>query len=435
MSEKNNMQFLNSSDLIKRATKVIPSAAQTYSKSYKYYCRGVMPAFMERGKGSHLWDVDDNEYIDYVMALGAITIGYSNKDINLSIVHQLENGMNFSQSSALEVELAEKLKEIIPCAEMVRFVKNGSDATTGAVRLARAFTGRDIILSFGYHGWHDWCIGISENDLGVPQAVKALTKEFKYNDLNMLERLFDENKNKIAAVIMEPVQFDMPEEDYLASVLELTHKNGALLIFDEIITGFRLSLSGAQGYFGVTPDLACFGKGMGNGASISAIVGKREVMRLIDEGAFISMTFGGETIPLASALATIKLLEKDGSFDHINKIGSILLNKTNEMIKEKHLHPFVKMVGIPCRSALVFESFNGTKPIDFHSIFQVEVAHKGILYLNGSHNFCLAHSERDIKRTLEVYDYAFKVIKHAVEMGSIKQLTPKNKIRPIFRRN
>ncbi len=250
--------YTRSKELLERELRVSPLAAQTYSKSFRYFCRGAAPSYMDHGKGCHIYDVDGNRFIDLMCALGPITVGYNEPSVNEAVIKQVEKFSSGSLQSELEVELAEKLCEIIPCAEMVRFVKNGGDATTAAIRLARAFTGRDIVLMSGYHGMHDWSIGASENNRGVPEAVRKLTKNFRYNDIQDLEDKL--RSSKVAAVILEPIQSNGPKEGYLESVKELTHKYGAVLIFDEVVSGFHYALGGAQEMFSVSPDLVAFGR-------------------------------------------------------------------------------------------------------------------------------------------------------------------------------
>ncbi|MCL6648799.1 MAG: aminotransferase class III-fold pyridoxal phosphate-dependent enzyme, partial [Chloroflexi bacterium] len=248
-----------------RAARRIPTLAQTFSKAPTQFVQGVAPVYLERGAGSHVWDVDGNEYIDYPMALGPVILGHNEPAVTAAAIAQLERGIAFSLPHPLELELAELLVEVIPCAEMVRFGKNGSDATSGAIRAARALTGRDLIACCGYHGWQDWFIGTTSRSRGVPAAVRALTRVFRYNDLASLEQVFAEHPGQVAAVILEPVGVVPPQPGFLEGVRELAHRHGALLIFDEVVTGFRLALGGAQQLFGVTPDLACFGKALGNG--------------------------------------------------------------------------------------------------------------------------------------------------------------------------
>jgi len=427
-------EFPASARLLERIKKVMPAASSTYSKSYRYYCEGAAPAFLASGKGSHVLDVDGHEYIDYVMALGPVIVGYNDERINRAMIDQLEKGISFSLSTELEVRLAEKLVEIIPCAEMVKFMKSGSEATSAAVRLARAHTGRDMVFCCGYHGWQDWYIGTTQNHLGVPQCVRELTKTFVYNDLDGLDILFRQNQGKVAAVIMEPVSFELPRAGYLQSVKELAHRHGALLIFDEVITGFRMGLSGAQGYFGVIPDLAAFGKAMGNGAAISAVAGPADVMKQIERGAFISTTFGGECLAIAAALKTIEILEQEKPLDYFTRLGARFLEGISRLIGQEKLEHVVQTAGIPSHFALRFEGDARLDTYDLFSVFQQEVLQNGILMI-GSHNFCLAHNDADIDLSLEAYAQALPMVRKALEKGSLEGILRGGKFRPVFRRD
>src|SRR2546426_4552885 len=288
-------RYYHSEELLERALKTIPLGSQTFSKSKSSYPQGVSPYFIARGIGSHVWDVDGNEYIDFINGLAAVTLGYNDPDVTKAVREQLEVGVIFSLPHPIEMQVAEKIVEMVPCAEMVRFGKNGSDATAGAVRLARAFTSRDHVAVCGYHGWQDWYIGSTSRNRGVPQSVRDLTHSFLYNDLDSLRSIFKQWQDRLAAVIMEPMNLVEPENGFLENLKELTHAHGALLIFDETITGFRFAKGGAQEYFGVTPDLATFGKGMANGYPLAAVAGRAEFMHLMEE-VFFSFTFGGETL-------------------------------------------------------------------------------------------------------------------------------------------
>jgi len=428
------MKLDRSGFLLEKAKEAIPAGASTYSKSYRYFPEGATPAFLSRGLGSHVWDVDGNEYIDYVLALGPVIIGYNDERINKAIIEQMERGISFSLTTEIELALAQKLIEIIPCAEMVKFVKNGSDATTAAVRLARAFTNREKVLCCGYHGWHDWHIGTTQNDLGVPQCVKELTMSFPYNDLEKLEIILCQFKGEFAAVIMEPMSLELPEPGYLEAVKELTHKNGALFIFDEVVTGFRMGLGGAQAYFGVVPDMASFGKAMGNGMSISALVGRKDILKLIEEGAFVSTTFGGETLSMAAALKNIEILENERSYEQFTYFGTILLEGMKEILTDLNLNDYVKLIGLPYHFAVKFEQVGQLSHFDLLSIFQQEAAKQGVLML-GVHNFCLAHTKEDIDLTLKAYANAFKLVKQAIDVGSADGILTGSKISPIFKRD
>ena len=428
------MEFTKSNALLKRAKVAIPAAASTYSKSYRYFCEGAAPAFLDRGQGSHVWDVDGNEYIDYVLALGPVIIGYNDERINQAIIAQMKKGMSFSLTTELELLLAEKLIEIIPCAEMVKFVKNGSDATTAAVRLARAFTKKEKVLCCGYHGWQDWYVGTTQNDLGVPKCVKELTIPFSYNNIEKLETIFSENKNSVAAVIMEPISLELPTRGYLARVKELTHLNGALLIFDEVVTGFRMGLGGAQDYFNVTPDMASFGKAMANGMAISALVGRRDVLELIEKGAFVSTTFGGETLAIAAALKTIQILEKDDPFDKFTILGTQLMDGMKKIVKSLEINEYVEFVGMPYHFAVRFKETKKISSFDLFSVFQQEAIHWGVLMI-GVHNFCLNHSSNDVFVTLEAYKKAFLSVREAIDADSVEGILRGGKFAPIFKRD
>ena len=274
-----------------RSLRLIPSGSQTFSKGPSQFVQGVAPVFLKRGSGSHVWDVDGNEYVDYMMALGPVILGHNFLAVTEAATRQMADGVAFSQAHPLEVELAELLVETIPCAEMVRFGKNGSDATSAAVRVARAYTEREMVACCGYHGWQDWYIGTTTRNRGVPRAVQELTATFRYNDLASLEQIFARHPCQVAAVIMEPIGIEEPRDGFLEQVRELATREGTILIYDEVITGFRLAMGGAQEHFGVVPDLACFGKAMGNGFPISTVVGRRDIMELFDE-VFFSSTFG-----------------------------------------------------------------------------------------------------------------------------------------------
>ena len=424
--------FERSEALLAREIEVSPLAAQTYSKSYRYFCRGIAPSYMDHGEGCYLYDVDGNKFIDYMCALGPVTVGYNIPEINEAVITQVKKFSSGSLQSELEVELAEKLCEIVPCAEMIRFVKNGGDATTSAVRLARAFTGRDVVLMSGYHGMHDWSIGASDNNNGVPEAVQKLTINFTYNDLFDLEQKLQENE--VAAVILEPIQSNGPEEGYLENVRKLTHKYGAVLIFDEVVSGFRYALGGASELFHVTPDLAAFGKGMANGYAISAIAGKKELLKQIEQGVFVSTTFGGDSVPMAASLATIKILEQPGYYEKMTEIGKIQRNGICELIDKYKLNDVLSVSGMPVHAGVAFEGHGSLNYLDIQSVYSQTMINNGVLVfaiynLNGS------HTEKEAKAYLEATDEAFSLIRKAVDNDSVEGILVGGKVDPVFKRN
>lgn len=426
------MNFQRSKELLERELKVSPLAAQTYSKSYRYFPRGIAPSYMERGEGWFIYDVDGNRFIDFMCALGPVTVGYNDVTVNEAVIKQVGRFASGSLQSEIEVELAEKICEIIPCAEMVRFVKNGGDATTAAVRLARAFTGRDVVLMSGYHGMHDWSIGASENHKGIPEAVRELTITFTYNDLEDLEKKL--KGNKVAAVILEPIQSNGPKDGYLEGVKELTHKYGAVLIFDEVVSGFHYALGGAQEMFGVLPDLVAFGKGMANGYPISAIAGRRYLLEQIEKGVFVSTTFGGDSISMAASLATLNILEQPGFYDHITKIGTILRNGIADRIHKYDLKDVLEVSGLPAHCGVAFEGHGSLSYLDIQSVYSQTMLQNGILvfaiyFLNS------AHTEKEAEAYLEATDKAFAMIRKALDQDSVEGILLGGKVDPVFKRN
>ncbi len=420
-----------SSAYLKRALAVIPSATQTFSKGRNAYVEGVGPAFLARGRGSHVWDVDDNEYIDYPMALGAVILGHAYPAVVEAVTRQAAEGVSFSTAHPLEVEVAEALTELIPGADMVRFGKNGSDATAGAVRAARALTGRDVIACCGYHGWQDWYIGTTTRADGIPKAVRELTVTFAYNDLASLERVFAEHPGRVAAVVMEPVGIVPPAPGFLEGVRDLAHRQGALLVFDEIVTGFRLALGGAQELFGVIPDLACFGKALGNGFPIAAVVGRRDLMEVFDR-IFFSFTFGGEAVSLAAALATVREMCDKPVIAHLWRQGGRLQEGFNALARAAGLERHLACVGYPPRTVITVADPGGGDPAILKTLFLQECLKRGIL-LGGGMNVSFSHDDRDVETTLGVYGTALGIVADAVRAGDAARRLEGRVVEPVFR--
>jgi glutamate-1-semialdehyde 2,1-aminomutase/spore coat polysaccharide biosynthesis protein SpsF len=386
---------------LERASKVIPGASQTFSKGADQHVRGVAPVFLAKGKGCRVWDVDGNEYIDYIQGLLPNILGYAHEEVNAAVAAQLAQGHSFSLPHPVEVELAERLTRLIPCAEKVRFGKNGSDATSGAVRGARALTGRERIACCGYHGWQDWYIGSTTRNAGVPEAVRALTHPFLYNDLESLRKLLRKHSGEFAAVIMEPVNFWSPAAGFLEGVRDLAHEHGALLIFDEICSGFHFGLGGAQKRFGVTPDLACFGKAMGNGFPIACVVGRADVMEVFED-IFFSFTFGGEVASMAAATKVLDVLENTDALARMDANGRVLQEGLNALAKEAGLQDRIKCIGYPFWSLIKFLEADGKDSFMVRSLFAQECVKRGVLLL-ATHNMTAAHEPLDIEQTLKVY--------------------------------
>ena len=420
--------YKKSEQLLDRALKSIPLASQTFSKSLTQYPRGVSPFFIEKGKGARVWDVDGNEYVDFVNALAAVTLGYCDKDVDGAVQEQMKSGVTFSLPHKLEMEVAEKLIQIIPCAEKVRFAKNGTDATSAAVRIARAYTGKEHIAVCGYHGWQDWYIGSTTRDLGVPQSVKELTHKFEYNNIESLEKIFQEQE--LACVIMEPMNIEYPKNGFLKGVKELAHKNNALFILDETVTGFRYSLGGAQELFGVMPDLATFGKGMTNGYPLSAVVGSNEVMQKVED-IFFSGTFGGETLSLAAASKIIDKYKKEQVIEHFSEVGSYLLEKLNQLINDKNLGDIFWTSGHPSWSFLHIKEQEKYNIFEIKTFFLQEMFKRGILTL-GSHNISLSHTKEIVDQLLDVYTEVLPMVKENIKNKTLLENIQGDILQPLF---
>jgi glutamate-1-semialdehyde aminotransferase len=417
-----------SNALWERAIKIIPKGTQTLSKGPDQFVDGVAPKYIARGKGCHVWDVDGNEYIDYPMALGPFILGYGYPSVVKAVNKQIKEGNTFTLMHPREVELAELLVEIIPCAEMVRFGKNGADATMAAIRVSRAYTGRDHIAYYGYHGCYDWYAVTTSLNKGIPQFNRQLIHLFEYNKPSTLEKLFEQYPGQIGTVIMEQPGIE-PADNFLQKVIDIAHKNGALFILDEICTGFRYALGGAQEHYGIVPDLACFGKGMANGLPISAIVGKKEFMKELEE-IFFSLTFSGETLAMAAALATINEIRNKNVIAYIWEKGKKLRERLERAGQEAGVAPF--LTGNPPRSGFSFRDSAGRESLDIKSLFLQETVKRGILF-GGPIYVSFSHTDGDIERTAEASFEALRIVKKAIEEGNIDKYMEGKKVGTVYR--
>ena len=424
-------KITNSNKLFKKAIKIIPGGSQTFSKGPSQFTNNFAPKYLKKGKGCNVWDVDNNKFIDYVMACQPLILGYSDPDINRAVSNQLKIGSTFSLMNKLEIEVAELLVKHIPSAEMVRFGKNGSDATSAAVRIARAYTKKDVVAVCGYHGWQDWYISSTTRNKGVPKEVGNLTKKFNYNDIDSLKKVFKENKDNIACVILEPMNVAYPEDNFLEKVKEITHQNNALLIFDEMITGFRFALGGASEYFGVTPDLATFGKAMANGYPISAICGKKEYMRMFED-VFFSSTFGGELTSIAASIATITKIQKHNIIENLTDKGKKIIKGVQEIIDKYDLQNYFSITGHPSWSFLNFKPNNTYSDYDIKTLFLQEIFQNGIITL-GTHNLMLAHSDNDIDNLLLAYAKLLPKIADIVKNKEVDKYLKCHPLIPLFK--
>lgn len=429
-----SFSIAKSQEIYKRAQGIIPGGSQTFSKGPTQFVDGFMPKYIDRAEGAYTWDVDGNKFLDYIMACHPIILGYADKDVNQAVIQQLEKGSSFSLMNELEVDVAELLVEHIPCAEAVRYGKNGADATSIGVKIARAVTGREKIAYCGYHGWHDWYIANTDLNRGIPEFNKQLAYSFKYNDLDSLERIFKENKDEVAIVIMEPLTVLEPENNFLHEVKKMAHHYGALLMFDEIITGFRFANGGAQELTGVTPDLASFAKAISNGVPLSAITGKKEYLEDLGKDIFFSFTYGGDCIGLAAAKATIPKIINNNVPQHLNDVGLILKDGINNLAAQYGVEEYVKCMGYPCRSIVSLEGHGKFEALEMKSFFQQEMARNGVLWA-AYHALSWSHKEADIAHTLNAYEDTIKSFKKALDnKKSLLSLLEGEPVKPVFRK-
>ncbi|TVR39924.1 MAG: aminotransferase class III-fold pyridoxal phosphate-dependent enzyme [Planctomycetota bacterium] len=421
-----------SNELWRQAQELIPAGTQTLSKGPNQFCNGVGPKYLVRGEGAMVWDADGNAYIDYPMALGPVTLGHAHPRVSEAVCQQLAQGNAFSLMHPLEVALARRLVDIIPCAEQVRFGKNGSDATSACIRAARALTGRDHIARCGYHGWQDWSIDRSYGirSRGVPEAIFNLTHPFPFNDLPALEALL--TAQPCAAVILECASVEAPAPGYLEGVKELAHRHGALFVFDEVITGFRWARGGAQEHFGVTPDLCAMGKGLANGLPLAVVAGTRAAMRAFDE-IFFSFTFGGETTALAAAMVTLDVMEEHDYWAHAWRQGERLQMGFNAAAASHGCQDFARCAGMPPWTIVVFSDTPRWRGLQLKTLFQQEMLSQGILF-SGSQFISLAHDDAIIERTIAAYQEAFRVLRFAIDAHAVDALCQGAENELIFRR-
>ena len=422
------MNFEKSNALRARLHRLIPGGAHTYAKGDDQYPQDMAP-IIARGQGCRVWDIDGNEFIEYGSGLRAVTLGHAYPPVIEAARRQLDLGSNFVRPAMIELECAESFLELMPNADMVKFCKDGSDAVSGALKLARAHTGRDMVAICGNHPFFsvdDWSMGVSGMPGGVPAVTRALTVKFNYNDLQSLENLFNEHPDRIAAVVLEGEKETPPAPGFFDGLRGLCDRYGAVFILDEMITGFRWHLGGAQMRHDIKPDLSTFGKALANGFSVSALAGKREFMQL---GGFdhdrervflLSTTHGGETHGLAAAIATMQVYRDEPVIDTLWQRGQRLADGLRAAATSTGVADYVPILGQPC--CLVFGSRNlqGEPSQPFRTLLMQEIIRRGILATSLVVNF--SHSEADIDRTIEAFAEAFVIYRHALDEGIDKYL-------------
>lgn len=411
--------LINSNKLKERAKKVIPHLTGTFSRAAPSFVEGVFPVYIESAQGSHFIDVDGNEYLDYLCALGPITLGYNYKAVNDAIINQLKKGIIFSLPHRVELEASELVSQTIPHADMVKFEKSGSNAVTGAVRAARAITKRDKIAYCGSGGvWHDWQATMVSRDGGVPRFNENLLKIFDYNDSEGLEQIFEDNPNQIAAIVIEPTIFERPKNNFLKKVRKIADQNNSILILDEVITGFRFDLKGAQEYFNIKGDLVCFGKGMGNGLPISAITGPTEYMKIFDK-LWVSSTNNSEALSLAGTIAVINEMKEKNTISKCWEMGKKLFDGWNKITEENGVNS--RITGYHVRMNMDCFDTNNNRSPELKALILQELVKKGIFISPGWCTLSFSHSQDDIDFTLKTLDFVCKEINKKVSNNNYKQ--------------
>lgn len=423
-----------------RLLRSIPGGAHTYSRGYDQYPSNA-PEILKRGKGCFVFDAQDRMYLDYGMALRAVGIGYAEDQINQAAIQQIGNGNNLTRPSLVELEAAETFVDLIPSVDMVKFTKNGSTATTAAVKLARAYTGRKLIARCSDHpffSYDDWFIGSTLITRGVPEETIANTKKFIYNDITSLEQLFQEYPHEIACVILEPATTEEPMDDFLHKVQSLCRKNGAVFILDEMITGFRWHLQGAQKYFGLDPDLCTFGKAMANGFSVAAVAGKRDIMQLGSiefqgkERVFLlSTTHGAEMCGLGAFVETVKFMRENPVIEHYWNYGKKLIRIMNDAAAVAGMEQNFKAGGYPCSPYFTTLGTDGKLSLELRTLFMQEMMRHGILMPWIA--LCYRHTDTELEMTKVALEASFVICKKALAEGVNKYLKG-DVVKPVFRR-
>ena len=420
---------------------LIPGGAHTYSKGDDQFPR-LSPAAISHGKGAYVWDIDNNRYLDCSMGLTSVTLGHAYEPVLARVREELENGVNFQRPAQIEMEVAERFLAIVPGHDMIKFAKNGSTVTTAAVKLARAFTGRKLVAFPGDHPFYsydDWFIGKTACSLGVPEEISALSVTYKGDDLDSLTRLFEQYPGQIACVISEPEKnFGLPE-GYLRKAIDLTHKNGALYIADEMITGYKAAFPGSISKFGVVPDMATWGKSIANGFAFCALTGTKEVMELGgiratgEEKVFLtSTTHGGETHAIGAAIATMDVYQQQNVIGHIHAMGDLLITQCRKTINSNGLSDFVTIADCNWMPVFLFRDSNKELSAGFRTLVLQEMIRNGILF-QGVFVPTFSHTANDVRLFANAFDTSLKVYQQALDKGYAHFLTGEP-TKPVFRK-
>lgn len=415
--------FERSNQMREQAHDIIPGGCHSLSKGDDQYPE-LSPGFFVRGSGCHVWDVDGNRFIEYGMGLRAVTLGHAYPSVVEAAYQQMLQGNNFTRPASVEVECAEELLGLIENADMVKFTKNGSTATSAAVKIARAYTGRDHVAICEDHpmlSHNDWFVATTELDAGIPMAYRDLTVKFRYNDIESVKALFDRYPGEIACVMMEAARTEEPRENFLHQTRRLCHDNGALFILDEMITGFRWHLNGAQKEYNIEADLATYGKALANGFSVAALTGKREFMELgglrhkRERLYVLSSTHGAETPSLAAAIKTMRIYREQNVVEKLYRQGQRLKDGVEDVAGSLGLQHWFQVIGRPCNLAYVTRDPDGKSSQPYRTLFMQEIIRRGVI--GPSFVISISHTDDIIDQTVEAVGEALKVYKSALENG------------------
>lgn len=428
------------SDYQKRLLNAIPGGAHTYSRGYDQFPSNA-PEILLRGDGAYVFDPEGNRYLDYGMGLRGVNIGYGEAEIARAAFRQIEYGNSLTRPSLIELEAAEMMVDLIESVDMVKFTKNGSTATSAAVKLSRAYTGRDMVarcLEHPFFSYDDWFIGSTQVTRGVPQAISDLTKTFTYNDIRSLEMLFDEHPGQFACVILEAAATEEPKNGFLLEVQQLCNKHGVVFIIDEMITGFRWHLKGAQHYYGVKPDLCTFGKGMANGFSVACIGGKREIMQLgsiefagTERVFLLSTTNGAEMCGLGAFVATVGFMQREGVVEYHWNYGERLISAIKKLADKHGISQSFKVGGVACSPFYTTLDALGKPCPELRTVFSQEMVRNGVLMPWIAFSF--RHGETELQKTIAAIDSAFLVYRKALDEGWENYLEGPA-VKPVFRK-
>ncbi len=420
------------------AADVIPGGAHTYSKGDDQFPSNV-PRSLERGDGAHVWDEDGRRFLDWAMGLRTMSLGYRVKPVIDAATEQMWAGSNFTRASRIEAETAQDIIDLIPSAEMVKFAKNGSTVTSAAVKLARAYTGRKMVAicsDHPFYSYDDWFISSTPCDGGIPPEIAKFTAAFRYNDRASVDAVFAEHGPQIAALIMEAATTDEPQADFLHYVRDKCRANGTVFILDEMITGFRWHLRGAQTYFDLDPDLSTFGKGIANGFSVSALVGRRDIMELgglrhdKKRVFLISTTHGAENHALAACRAALKIFRDEPVIEHMWNIGRSLIAGINAAASEFGLAGYVHAYGYPCSPAIAFRDSGGQLSLPFRTLFMQEMIERGVITNAFAPSW--GHTPADVETTVAAVREVLAIYRDALA-GGIERFLIGPAVKPVFR--